>query len=116
MSVDWILSVEPHFTSTAFAAGIAIQQILSALAFAALAAPEAADDPATGDLAGLLLAALLGVVYIAFMSYIVAWYGNLPDKAAWYLRRGMDGWDWTIAAAVAVGAILPFALLLTAAA
>lgn len=114
VSVDWILSVEPRFTSTAFAASIAIQQILSALAFAALAAPKAAGDPATGDLAGLLLAALLGVVYIVFMSYVVAWYGNLPDKAAWYLRRGVDGWAWAIGAAVAIGATLPFALLLNA--
>lgn len=48
------------------------------------------------------------------MSYVVAWYGNLPAKAAWYLRRGADGWAWTIAAAVALGAALPFALLLTA--
>ena len=113
VSVDWILSIEPPFTSTAFAACIAIQQLLSALAFTALAAPEEPGDPATGDLAGLILAALLGVVYIAFMSYVVAWYGNLPEKAAWYLRRGVDGWAWTIGAAVALGAALPFWLLLT---
>lgn len=112
VAIDWLLSIDPHFVSTAFAAGIAIQQILAALAWAALAAPEPPDDPATGDLGSFLMAALLGVVYLALMSYIVAWYGDLPEKAAWYLRRGTDGWNWTIAAAVTVGAILPFAMLL----
>ena len=70
------------------------------------------DDPPTGDLGSFLIAALLGVVYLALMSYVVAWYGDLPEKAAWYLRRSSGGWSWTIAAAVTVGAILPFAMLL----
>jgi hypothetical protein len=112
VAVDWILSIEPRFTSSAFAAGIAIQQILAALAWAALAAPEAPGDPAAGDLGGLLIAALLGVVYISLMSYIVSWYGDLPDKAVWYLRRGSGAWSWTIAAAVVLGTAIPFALLL----
>lgn len=112
VAIDWILSIEPHFVSTAFAAGFAIQQILAALAWAALSAPEASDDPATGDVGAFLMAALLGVVYLALMSYIVAWYGDLPEKAAWYLRRGTDGWSWTITAAIAIGAIIPFAMLL----
>src|SRR5206468_3600494 len=43
VAVDWILSVEPRYTSSSFAAGIAIQQILSALAFLALAAPASLD-------------------------------------------------------------------------
>jgi hypothetical protein len=112
VAVDWILSVDPSFTSTAFAAGIAIQQILSALAFAAVVAPEAPDDPAAGDLGAFLIASLLGVVYLDLMSYVVSWYGDLPDKAAWYMLRSSGGWGWTIVIAFLVGAVLPFALLL----
>ena len=40
-----------------------------------------------GDLGGLLIATLLGVVYLEFMTFVVAWYGDLPDKAAWFLKR-----------------------------
>ena len=50
--------------------------------------PEAQAIRATADLGGLIIATLLGTVYIVLMSYIVIWYGNLPEKAAWYLRRG----------------------------
>ncbi|MEZ5786446.1 MAG: hypothetical protein R3D62_08225 [Xanthobacteraceae bacterium] len=112
VAVDWILSVDPGFSSTAFAAGIAFQQILSALAFVAMVAPEREGSPVARDLGGLLIATLLGVVYIDFMSYVVAWYGNLPDKAAWYLARGTTGWSFAISAAVVVGAIVPLGLLL----
>ncbi|MGO4572635.1 hypothetical protein [Microvirga sp. 2TAF3] len=111
-AIDWILSVDPHFASTAFAASIAIQQILAALAWAAVSAPEAPNDPATADIGAFLIAALLGVVYLGLMSYIVIWYGDLPEKAAWYLKRDTNGWNWIITAAFLVGAAIPLAMLL----
>ncbi|WP_414474509.1 hypothetical protein [Microvirga sp. M2] len=111
LAVDWILSVDPTFTSTAFAACIAIQQILAALAWAALSSP-AVPDKSAADIGGLLIAALLGVVYLGLMSYIVIWYGNLPEKAAWYLMRNSSGWSWVIAMAVLIGAVVPLGMLL----
>lgn len=81
VGIDWILSVEPPFTSSAFGAALAVQQILSALAVAALLAPESPGRPAR-DLAGLAITALLGLVYLDFMSFVVAWYGNLPRPRA----------------------------------
>ena len=112
VAVDWLLSVEPRYTSSAFAAGLAIQQMLSALAVVALVAPPGLDEGAASDLAGLILATLLGVLYIAFMAFIVAWYGDLPVKASWFGRRGQDGWGATIAVAALAGGVGPFAALL----
>ena len=112
VAVDWILSIDSRFSSSAFAAAIAIQQLLSALALAAIAGPEARQSGAIADLAGLIMATLLGTVYLGLMSFIVIWYGNLPDKAAWYVLRGRDGWQWLIAAAVVIGALVPLGLLL----
>jgi hypothetical protein len=112
VAVDWILSIDVGFGSSAFAAGFAIQQLLAALAFTAMVAPEP-DSDAVADLGGLLMATLLGTAYIDLMSFIVSWYGDLPDKAAWYLRRGQDGWNWVILSAVLVGALVPIAMLLS---
>ena len=112
VAVDWILSIDVGFGSSAFAAGFAIQQILSALAFTAVIAPEPDSDTAA-DLGSLLMVALLGTVYIDLMSFIVSWYGDLPKKAAWYLRRGQDGWNWVIVSAVLVGGVVPVAMLLS---
>jgi hypothetical protein len=112
VAVDWILSIDSSFSSSAFAATIAIQQLLSALSFAAIAGSAGRKKEVPADLAGLIMATLLGTVYLALMSFIVIWYGNLPDKAAWYLLRGRDGWQWLIASAVVIGALVPLCLLL----
>ena len=112
VSVDWILSVEPGFNSSAFPADVALHQMLAALAFAALASPPSLDAQGASDLAGLMLATLLGVIYQELMSYIVAWYGDLPPKAAWYLKRGESPWGGILVATLVIGGVLPFLALL----
>lgn len=112
ISVDWILSVQPGFGSSAFGMEISLQQMLSALALAALLGTEQRGDAVTDDIGGFLIATVLGTFYIGLMTFIVGWYGDLPAKAAWYLARSRDGWAAVIGAAVAVGAVLPLALLL----
>lgn len=114
VAVDWILSAEPHFTSSAFPASLALHQILAALAWAAVASPPGLDEERASDLAGLILATLLGVLYMGLMSYIVAWYGDLPEKSVWYLKRGTGPWLAVLLAALAAGGLLPFAALLFA--
>lgn len=112
--VDWILSVEPNFTSSAFGASIALHQILAALALTALVRPAALNADSAPDLATLMLTALLGVLYMGLMSYVVAWYGDLPPKAAWYLKRGTETYALLIGAAFLLGGLIPFSFLLFA--
>ena len=80
VAVDWYLSLEPHYVATAFAAMIAIQHLLAALAFTALIAAPQLDGKVAGDIGALMIATLLGVVYLEFMTFVVAWYGDLPDE------------------------------------
>ncbi len=112
VAVDWYLSLDPHYVATAFAAMIAIQQLLMALAVTALIGPPAIGGKVAGDLGALLIATLLGVVYLEFMTFVVAWYGDLPEKASWFLKRSSPGWISVLMTAVAVGAVLPFGMLL----
>lgn len=111
VSIDWFLSIDPHYTSTAFGATIAIQQVLTGLATAALFAPQQLHESDLGDLAGFLIAALLGLVYLALMTFIVQWYGNLPDRAHWYLLRSQNGWAFAVTGC-AVLALAGFGTLL----
>jgi hypothetical protein len=113
VAVDWYLSLEPHYVATAFAAMIAIQQLLMALAVTALIGPPPIRGKVAGDLGALLIATLLGVVYLEFMTFVVGWYGDLPDKAAWFLKRSSPCWISVLITALVVGAALPFAMLLT---
>lgn len=108
---DWLLSIDPHQVSSAFPASVAVAQLLAALAWVALVAPLAAPKIAA-DLSGLLLACLLGLVYLDYMQWLVAWYSDQPADAPWYLRHGAGAWVALPAGAFTIGGVLPFALLL----
>ncbi len=108
----WFLSLDPRFTSSAFGAQTIIQQLISALAFVAVVrlAPEHAA--AWKDIGALLLATTLGETYLILMTFIVLWYGDLPEQADWYLRRTQHGWLWLELAGIGIGSIGPLIALL----
>jgi hypothetical protein len=112
VAIDWYLSLEPRYVASAFAAMIAIQDLLAALAFVAVIGAPAVDGKVAGDLAALLIASLLGVVYLEFMTFVIAWYGDLPTKAFWFLKRASLLWNGVLIVSFIIGALLPFAMLL----
>ncbi len=111
LAIDWVLSLEPRFSSSAFGAQIAVQQILEGLALTlalgSVLAPSEAED-----LAGLTLAAALGTLYMVVMSFIVNWYGDQPERASWYLERANGAWLWIGIGALFCGALFPIGALL----
>jgi hypothetical protein len=110
--VDWIVSTLPGFHSSAFGFGFAIEQIFAALAFCAVAGLGENDRRKNRDLAGLLIAALLGVVYFVYMQFVIIWYGNLPESTRWYALRSHFPWPIISGSAFAAGALFPFLALL----
>lgn len=110
-AVDWILSTQAHYTSSAAGMALATQQLASALAYAALQGRARPARSAAGDLGALLFATLLGLSYLLFMSYLVVWYGDRPEPDAWYLLRTRMAWRALVPAALALGLLLPSALL-----
>ena len=74
--------------------------------------PAPQQEGATRDLAGLTLAVALGVLYMETMALIVNWYGDQPDRAAWYLARVAGPWLWVALAALVFGALGPIVALL----
>ena len=114
VSIDWYLSLEAPFTSSSFGASVAISSLVGALAFTALLAPMPDDDPAVGDIGGLLLATVLGITYIDFMAVLVIWYGDLPHEEIWFVAR--DRWPWNAVAAAAfiLTSVIPVVALLLA--
>ena len=118
LSFDWLLSLDPRYTSSAFGAQIIVSQLAAAIAWAILAtdapAEEARPDRAWSDLAALLLATVLGEAYLILMTFIIHWYGDLPQQADWYLRRSEGGWLWLEGVGVTAGAFGPLVALLFA--
>jgi hypothetical protein len=114
VSVDWVLALEPPFISSSFGASMAITQLIAALAWAALHAPQAGDEEVTGDIGGLLLAFVLGITYVDFMAFLVMWYSDLPSKLFWFVQRESVLWSALAVAAFVFGSAAPILALLLA--
>lgn len=106
---DWVLSIQPGWVNTDMGMSLAAQQIGAACAAAGLLGwVSRKQAPAY---VGLLAAALLGVAYLALMDYIIVWYGNLPEKVSWYMRRQSGLW-WVLAPiATVIGLVIPLPVL-----
>jgi hypothetical protein len=130
---DWILSIAPPFASSSFGASLGITQLIAGIAFALslpLSAAERvasdasrargsatveqarADESATGDLGGLLLAFTLGITYVDFMAVLVIWYGDLPRSTAWFVARDHLPWTALAWAAFLLVSLVPFGALI----
>jgi hypothetical protein len=121
-SVDWIMSLEPHWFSTIFGALTLVGQVLAALAFLVvvtvrLAAPGVTEArPVKGtiyDLGNLLLAFVMFWAYLAFSQFLIIWAGNLPEEIPWYLRRLTGGWQIVGLAIIIFHFFLPFLMLIS---
>jgi hypothetical protein len=121
-SVDWIMSLDPHWYSTIFGLLTVVGQGLSALAFtiavlALIATSGALSGRLTArhfhDLGKLLLAFVMLWAYLAFSQFLIIWSGNLPEEIPWYIQRIRGAWG-AVALLLVIGHFaLPFALLLS---
>lgn len=121
-SVDWAMSLEPHWFSTIYGILFIGGQVLSALAFAipivAILANQADMEPILSadrfhDLGKLLLGFVMLWAYFSFSQFLIIWSANLPEETPWYLRRLHGGWQWAAVALIVLHFALPFVLLLS---
>ncbi len=121
-SVDWIMSLEPDWFSTAFGMLFMVGQVLSAFAFVIGATMFLADrEPLSGvalptkmnDLGNLLLAFVMLWAYIGFSQFLIIWAGNLPEEVIWYKHRLAGAWAFVAVFLVVFHFAVPFLLLLS---
>ncbi len=105
---EWTISRDPGWTGNLQGLTLLVGQVAAALALATLLALRHAmpDEEARTGLERALLSLCMAVLWLSFVQYIVVYAANLPDEAAWYLRRSVGGWGW-----VKVGIALPALLL-----
>ncbi len=118
-STDWMLSLEPDFTSTVYAMIEVSAQVVGAgaTALVVLAArrqieilPGGEHGVALGeDVANMLFGFVLMWAYLAFMQWLVVWAGDLPSEIHWYIERTRHGWQYLLFAAIALAFAVPFA-------
>jgi hypothetical protein len=100
-SVDWIMSLTPHWYSTIFGvyffAGsfVGFIALLSVVAVAMRGAgllDMAITAAHLQDIGKFLFAFTAFWAYIAFSQFFLIWYANLPEETSWYLARIQGSW------------------------
>jgi hypothetical protein len=120
---DWLLSLDPHWSSTMFAVYVFAGTVVQGLAAITLATVVLrdrgllAEQTAPGqlhDLGKMLFAFSTFWAYIWTCQYLLVWYGNIPDEVSHYLTRTRAPWLGLFALNLVVNWALPFAVLLSA--
>lgn len=121
-SVDWMMSLEPHWFSTIYGVIVFSSTGLAAHALGIVGLTGAwpreywtaeGSLKALHDLGKLLFAFLLFWAYVSFSQYFIIWHGNLPEEVVWYVHRLNGRWLVIAWMLVLLHFVLPFMLLLS---
>jgi len=100
-SIDWIMSLTPHWYSTMFGVYFFAGSFVGFIALLSVVAPamrragllEAIISPEhLHDIGKFLFAFTAFWGYIAFSQFFLMWYGNLPEETIWYKARMAGSW------------------------
>ncbi len=124
-SVDWLMSLQPLWTSTAFGLILIMGQVLTAMSFAVLMLnlfPSLSLGRHWGyqttpvpykDLGALMLTFVMGWAYVSFFQFLIQWGGDIPREVVWYAVRSTGGWDVVLIIITIFEFVLPFMILLS---
>lgn len=121
-SIDWMMSLEPHWFSTIYGVYYFAGSVLAALAAATflivflnerglLIGGIKSDH--YYSLGALLFAFTNFWAYIAFSQFLLIWYANLPEETFWFLHRWEGGWMFVTILLVLVKFLVPYAGLVS---
>jgi hypothetical protein len=100
-SIDWIMSLTPHWYSTmfgvyffagAFVGFIALLSVLVPAMRNARLLDTVISAEHLHDVGKLLFAFTAFWAYIAFSQFFLVWYANLPEETIWYQARLEGSW------------------------
>jgi hypothetical protein len=120
-SVDWVMSLDPHWFSTIYGILFMGGQGLGSMAFTiAIVVLLAQSEPMSRvfgpnhlhDLGKLMLAFVMLWAYFQFSQFLIIWSANLPEEIPFYLTRVVGGWKWISTLLILGHFVLPFLLLL----
>ena len=120
-SIEWVMSLEPHWFSTlfpwyvlssAFASGVALITILVLTLRRRGFFPEI-NRHHLHDLGKYVFALSCFWGYLWFSQYMLIWYTNLPEETSYYILRG-GSWSGLFLTNAVLNLGVPFLLLLPA--
>lgn len=102
-TIDWTMTLDPHWFSTIwgflYVAGWALSCFSFAVVILAFLADREPMNKILGkkhfhDIGKLMLALVMVWAYFNFSQFLIIWSGNIPEETIWLLARMKDGWGW----------------------
>jgi len=100
-SIDWVMTLDPHWFSTIwgflFVAGWGLSCFSFSVVILAFLSDKAPMNRILGkrhfhDIGKLMLALTMVWAYFNFSQFLIIWSGNLPEETVWYLSRMHGTW------------------------
>ncbi|MGZ3743135.1 MAG: hypothetical protein ACXWRE_14740 [Pseudobdellovibrionaceae bacterium] len=92
VSIDWILSLDSHYHSSAFGVVFFMSCPLTAFCYHLRKLPLPPPEPVLVQLNSIHLTLIASWAYVTFMEYLVVWFGNIPTEASWFVSRTQTNW------------------------
>ena len=119
---DWVMSLEPHWSSTIYGAWWVVGMALMSFAFMTMIATLNKDrEPFVGlvtpswtkDMGNLMLTFTMLWGYTTLSQYLIIWSGNMPETISYYVSRSNHHWNAIGMATVLGQFFIPFFSLLS---
>ncbi|HTQ58730.1 MAG TPA: hypothetical protein VMI32_00780 [Candidatus Solibacter sp.] len=121
-SIDWAMSLSPHWFSTIYGFIFVVGEVISSLCLViAISVLLSRTTPMAGliqarhlsDLGKLLLAFVMLWAYFSFSQLLIIWSGNLPDEISFYRSRLYGSWGLVAIIVLIFHFFAPFFMLLS---
>jgi hypothetical protein len=121
-SIDWVMSISPHWASTIYGFLFVAGQLISSMSLMiAVVVLLARTGPFASvlqkrhlhDLGKLLLAFVMLWAYFDFSQLLIIWSGNQPEEISFYRARLYGGWGVVAVIVLVFHFFVPFFLLLS---
>jgi MFS family permease len=121
-SIDWMMSLEPHWYSTIYGVYYFSGTILAALAALTIIVVllkengylhQSLAKDSYYSLGALLFAFINFWSYIAFSQFMLIWYANIPEETVWMLARWQGSWKYISLGLIIIHFIVPYAALVS---
>lgn len=118
---DWLLSLDPQWSSTMFAfytfAGTFVQGIAAVTLAVVILRQRGTlthvSEHQLHDLGKMLFAFTIFWAYIWTCQYLLIWYGNIPDEVTHYGKRTNGPWLYLFALNLMMNWVVPFLTLIS---
>ncbi len=121
-TIDWTMTLDPHWFSTIwgflYVAGWALSCFSFAVVILAYLSDKAPMNRILGkrhfhDIGKLMLALVMIWAYFNFSQFLIIWSGNIPEETVWFLARMKDGWGWVGLILILFHFAFPYLVLLS---